>query len=81
MTGWHYSAIVAGLCFECLYNALICVCQSFWVHKKAPHWVRASASSPKFEIDMYPLRTYTKQSSSFRYLVSSYVIHHLRCSH
>ena len=41
------SMIVAVLCYECLIMRFICVRQNFGVHKKAPHWVRASLVSSK----------------------------------
>ena len=42
VTWFCSSMIVAVLCYECLIMRFICVRQNFWVHKKAPHWVRAT---------------------------------------
>ena len=52
--------IVAVLCFEWLYEAFICVRQSCWVHKRAPHWVRAplvKSCTPKFDVFSFVLHT------------------------
>ena len=75
MTWCCYSLVVVVLGFPCLYFALYVVRQSRWVHKRAPHWVRASPLSPL----VTTIKKYSRKNRRFQ-LRSLHTTHAFPCT-